>query len=355
MRLRVHRFILGLVLMLLGASAASPADASVRTAPARPAAKSSTSAEKERSTRLKTMKVTEVATKLGLKVRWTQPEFKVTLSDSTRRLELVADNREVMINGLRVFLGNPVIRRGGELHLSTIDYNVCLVPLLQPSLAQRRPNRPKVIAIDAGHGGVDQGTENRQHEFKEKTFTLDVALRLKTLLEKRDYRVVLTRSKDETMDKPMRVIVANRAEADVFVSIHFNSLQNDNKTRGTEVFTFAPQFQRSTNSWSPLEPDDTERELSPGNYYDAWNSLLAHSLHRELLDGLKTFDRGKKIAHLGVLRGLDCPGVLVESGFLSNDEEARKIATPAYRQEIAAALASGIEAYADQIDAIAQR
>ncbi|HTO04083.1 MAG TPA: N-acetylmuramoyl-L-alanine amidase, partial [Opitutus sp.] len=221
-----------------------------------------------------------------------------------------------------------------------------------PSLAKGRPARPKVIAIDAGHGGIDHGTENRRLQFKEKTFTLDVATRLKTLLEQQDYTVVLTRTKDVTLDKPMRVVLANRAGADLFVSIHFNSLANDRVTRGTEVFTFAPQHQRSTNSWSPFEADDTEWEMAPGNEFDAWNSLLAHSIHRELLSGLKTFDRGKKIAHLGVLRGLKCPGVLVESGFLSNDEEAARIATPAYRQEIAVALAAGINAYADQIDAL---
>jgi N-acetylmuramoyl-L-alanine amidase len=350
---RVHRFILGSALLALTGLAAFAADTSSRSAPARPVAKSvAKPAGADRSSTAKGLTVQEIATKLGLKITWTQPGRKLTMADGTRRLELEVDSREVRINGLRVFLGNGVTRRRGEFEVSAIDYYTTLVPLLKPSLAQRRPNRPKVIAIDPGHGGVDQGTENRGLEYKEKVFTLDVAQRLKALLEKGGYTVVLTRTKDVTVDKPMRVILANRAKADVFVSIHFNSLQFDDKTRGTEVFTFAPQFQRSTNSWSPFEADDTEREPSPGNHFDAWNSLLAHSLHRELLQRLKTFDRGKKIAHLGVLRGLDCPGVLVESGFLSNDEEARKIATPAYRQEIAAALADGIEAYADQIDAI---
>jgi N-acetylmuramoyl-L-alanine amidase len=348
---RVRRFILGSGLLFAGVFAALAADTGSRTTPVRPLAKA-VARPVNHAPAAKALTVNRIAANLGLKISPTQPANRVTLSDGTRRLELEADSREIRVNGLRVFLGNAVTRRGGELQVSAIDYHTCLVPLLKPSLAQRRPNRPKVIAIDAGHGGVDQGTENRRLGFKEKTFTLDVALRLKSVLEKSDYTVVLTRAQDVTMDKPMRVVLANRAKADLFVSIHFNSLQHDTKTHGTEVFTFAPQFQRSTNSWSPLEPDDTERQLSPGNHFDAWNSLLAHSLHRELLHGLKTYDRGKKIAHLGVLRGLDCPGVLVESGFLSNDEEARKIATPAYRQKIAVALAAGIEAYADQIDAL---
>ncbi|HYD82704.1 MAG TPA: N-acetylmuramoyl-L-alanine amidase, partial [Opitutus sp.] len=143
-----------------------------------------------------------------------------------------------------------------------------------------------------------------------------------------------------------RAIIANRANADVFVSIHFNALPNDQRTRGTEVFTFAPARQRSTNAWSLGANDDTEQAAAPANRHDAANAMLAHALHRELLEELKTFDRGKKIGHLGVLRGLNCPGVLVESGFLSNDEEARLIATPAYRQRIAEALAEGIGDYA---------
>jgi N-acetylmuramoyl-L-alanine amidase len=341
---RVHRFILGSLLALFAASSAAAVDSAVRPTTAA-----------DRSTQGKTLSMPELAAKLGLKLDWTQTAVKVTLSDGSRRVVLEADSREMVINGLRVFLGSPVTVNHGQLYVSVIDFETCLVPLLRPSMARHRPPHPKVIAIDAGHGGVDQGTENHRLEFKEKIFTLDVVLRLKSLLEKQGYVVVLTRATDMTVDKAMRVVIANRAGADLFLSVHFNALPNDQKTRGTEVFTFAPQFQRSTNSWSPLEPDDTEREASPGNDFDPWNSLLAHALHRELLVGLKTFDRGKKIAHLGVLRGLNCPGVLVESGFLSNDEEARKIATEAYRQQIAVALATGVKAYANQLDAIRSR
>jgi N-acetylmuramoyl-L-alanine amidase len=288
-------------------------------------------------------------------VRVLQPSVKLMLEDGARHALFEVDGREVLVNGQRVFLGSPVFVRKGELFVSMIDYDSNLVPLLKPSLIRSRIGRPKRIAIDAGHGGVDQGTENRQLGYKEKTFTLDVALRLKTALEKKGYATVLTRSDDVTVDKPMRSLIANQAVADVFVSIHFNHLPNDQKTRGTEVFTFAPQFQRSTNSWSPLEPDDAERDASLGNRFDPWNSLLANCVHRELLHDLKTFDRGKKVAHLGVLRGLQCPGVLVESGFLSNEEEARKIATTAYRQQIAVALAEGIDSYANQVEALGKK
>lgn len=288
----------------------------------------------------------DIASRLGMKAAWNAAKREAVLSDKTRRIELAADSREARINGLRVFLGQPAVMRRGQLEVSRIDFDLCLVPLLKPSLIQRLPPRPRVIAIDPGHGGADQGTQNARLKLKEKEFTLDVSRRLKALLERRGYTVVLTRDVDERVDLQSRAIIANRANADVFVSIHFNALPNDQRTRGTEVFTFAPARQRSTNAWSLGASDDTEDAAAPANRYDAGNAMLAHALHRELLAELGTFDRGKKIGHLGVLRGLNCPGVLVESGFLSNDEEAQLIATPAYRQRIAEALAAGIGDYA---------
>ena len=87
----------------------------------------------------------------------------------------------------------------------------------------------------------------------------------------------------------------------------------------------------------------------PANRFDAWSSLLAQSIKRELLQELKTFDRGSKTMHSAVMKGLNCPGVLVESVFLSNDTEARSVGTPAYRQRIAQAIADGIRVYAETL------
>jgi N-acetylmuramoyl-L-alanine amidase len=75
-------------------------------------------------------------------------------------------------------------------------------------------------------------------------------------------------------------------------------------------------------------------------------------MHREVIDTLKTVDRGQKTMHLAVLRGLKCPAVLVESVFLSNETEAKRAATPAYLQQIAEGLARGIGAYADTLGKI---
>ncbi|MEY4941418.1 MAG: hypothetical protein RIQ93_3153, partial [Verrucomicrobiota bacterium] len=115
--------------------------------------------------------------------------------------------------------------------------------------------------------------------------------------------------------------------------------------------TFPPRHQNSANSWSPGKKPDAESEAANANAFDHWNVVLAQSLHRELLDRLKAPDRGKKLMHLAVLRPLKCPGVLVECGFLTSDVEAAKIATPAYRQEIADALSAGIRSYIKEVEA----
>jgi N-acetylmuramoyl-L-alanine amidase len=94
--------------------------------------------------------------------------------------------------------------------------------------------------------------------------------------------------------------------------------------------------------------------LNHGNGNDAWNSLLAYSIQRRLLTEMKLDDRGFKHDRLAVLRLVSCPAVLVEGGFLSNTAEARKIATAAYRQQLAEAMANGIVAYATQVENLAR-
>jgi N-acetylmuramoyl-L-alanine amidase len=264
------------------------------------------------------------------------------------------------VDGLRLFLGDPAIERDGVLQISRIDYEHRLLPLLRPQLAGPPPPSPRLIVIDPGHGGSDHGTENRRLGLMEKTFTLDVGLRLKKLLEAQGCRVVMTRTDDTRLapdqltDLQRRSEVANLAGADLFLSIHFNSVAPDAKTRGSEVYMFPPEFQRSSSSWQSGE-DDAEPQASAINRNDRWSSIFAHALHRELLRVLRTEDRGEKLKHLGVLRGLQCPGALAECAFLSNDSEALRVATPAFRQQVAEALAAGIRAYGAELDALHSR
>ena len=306
------------------------------------------------------VRVEDVAGRLALHYRPHDQNRAASLYAAGLRADLEADTRDIRVNGLRVFLGDPVMKVRDALYVSRIDFESCLAPMLRPGYGAALPPAPRVIVVDPGHGGVDPGGINPRLKLYEKTFTLDVALRLRTLLETAGYKVVLTRTTDrlpapktDDQDLKIRALIANREHADLFVSIHFNVVERDpQRTRGLEVYTFPPAGQHASDWWSQVAKKDTHLETIPvpANRFDHWNVVLAEQLHREMLQMLHTDDRGKKLMHLGVLRSLNCPGVLVEPGVITNDAEARRLATPEYRQKIAEALFQGIGDYAALID-----
>lgn len=289
--------------------------------------------------------ISDLERRWGLQSTWLQRDERLLLKNESWRIELTAGSREAELNGLRILLGEPCRLEKRVPYLSKVDAERLIGPILRPGYLQPAIPELRVIAIDPGHGGVDNGTQNARLALMEKTLTLDVALRLGRILRAEGYKVVFTREKDTKIELPIRAATANTYGADLFISIHFNSLPRDTKTHGVEIFTFAPAGVRSTDAWSGKH-DDTEDDPAPVNKHDHWSSLAAYYMHREMLGALKAFDRGKKIAHFGVLRSLNCPGLLVEAGFLSSDSEAKKIGTADYRQQIAESIARGIRAYA---------
>jgi N-acetylmuramoyl-L-alanine amidase len=295
----------------------------------------------------------DAAENLGLRLVRSVPDTAVMLKSGAQPVARLSDHsRQIDAKGLRVFLGDPVVAHGGTFLVSRIDFQDRLVPRFRPDLCGAPPAVPHVIAIDPGHGGEDPGAENRVLGTMEKTYTLDVSLRLRKLLEGAGYKVVLTRDSDRDVPKPVRSETANLAGADLFVSVHFNLIHNDRKTTGVEVMSFPPRTQRSTESWSPGYRDDAESKASPVNAFDAWSAILGGALHRSLLDALRDGDRGEKFEHLAVLRGLRCPGVLVEPAFISSDVEGARLETSEFRDRIAGAILAGIQEYAAEIRAL---
>lgn len=336
------------VAVLAHAGMEAAGEPAVRSAPLRPGATSpalsSATASKLKGRKLETLEyvnLAEVAAELGLKFRWVERRHKAVLTGPSIQAEIEADTRDVTINGLRVFLGDPALDADGRLYVSRVDYERCLTPRLRPGHGVAPRSSPKVIVLDPGHGGRDNGTS-----VNEKIYVLDVARRAQKILVAAGYQVILTRDEDRFLELKERALIANTANADLFLSIHFNALPKDSKTSGIEVFSFAPRYQRSANAWSPRMKDDTEDFASPVNQFDHWSSALAQAVHGRLIRELKAIDRGAKLAHWGVLRPLQCPGILVECGFLTSEAEARKIATPSYRQELAEGLAAGVRQYA---------
>lgn len=267
----------------------------------------------------------------------------LALTAGSNRIVIEADSREIFFHGMRCFLGEPAALHQGALYLSTTDLERFLGPILRPARLEPRPLR--TIVLDPGHGGQDTGTRNVAQKLDEKVFALDVAKRVERLLVATDpsWRVLLTRGDDRFVTLADRARFANEAGADLFVSIHFNAVANNPAVRGTETYILTPRHQRSTSSTLRAESDGDEQA---GNRHDHWNAVLGAQLHRHLLAKLKTQDRGYKRARFAVLRLVDCPAVLVEAGYLSNDAEARRIADPAFRGDIAEAIVAGIQSYA---------
>jgi len=302
--------------------------------------------------------VREIARRYGLKAAWSKPGVAMTLSDAQGvRFIFEKDERDFHLDGARIFLGEPALLNGDDLWITKLDVIKTVAPLFAPEdHVAFLPAAPKVIVLDPGHGGTDPGKQNLRLKLDEKDMTLDVALRLKKLLELRGYRVLLTRSTDTrfsnspNVDLPLRAEVANRAQADLFLSIHFNAVDRDpRRVAGVETYVLPPQFQASTQP----EQDRSMVALPyPGNRQDAANVLLGYNLHRQLVTDLKSSDRGYKRYRLAVLRTLNCPGALVECAYLSNDAEARRVATPEFRQQIAEALAEGISNYTATLAAL---
>jgi N-acetylmuramoyl-L-alanine amidase len=291
--------------------------------------------------------------RFGLHAKWLEPEKRILLQNAGTRVELEANLRDMIFDGRRAFMGSPAIYREHSVWISLIDAEKLLRPFLR--LGLDHPPPVHTIVIDPGHGILDNGAENIRLGLKERVLTLDTAFRLKRILEAQGYKVVLTRATDQALspnkmlDLRMRAALTARVQADLFISIHFNSAgqyvpgENVAAVHGTETFRFTPRYQIPIRR-SIHRPEDDDP--NPGNKNDFWNTLLGYSIHRSLLGRIGSYDRGLRHDQLAVLRLASCPAVLVESGYLTNDAEARKIATPAYRQQIAEGIAAGIRAYA---------
>jgi N-acetylmuramoyl-L-alanine amidase len=302
--------------------------------------------------------VRDIAQRYALKAAWSKRNAELTLSDARGvRFVFEKDQRDFLLDGARVFMGELTVLRNDDLWVTKIDVIKTIAPIFAPAdHTAFLPAPPKVIVIDPGHGGTDPGKQNPRLKLDEKDMALDVGLRLKKILELRGYRVVMTRTTDKrfsnspAVDLPLRAEVANKENADLFVSIHFNAVDRDpERVVGTETYVMTPQFQLSTQ---PEQDRSMVKEQYPGNRQDAANALLGYQLHRQLVADLKTSDRGYKRYRLAVLRPLKCPGVLVEAAYLSNDTEARRVATPEFRAQIAESVADGVGNYSAVLAAL---
>ena len=244
---------------------------------------------------------------------------------------------EFFINGLKFNLSYPIAESGSSLLVSRMDLTKVIEPVLRPQRIQGA-ERVDTIVLDAGHGGHDNGAYS-QYGW-EKDFTLDVVGRARILLQQAGYKVALTRSTDTFVPLYDRVRYANQFKDALFISIHFNS--GGAAATGLETYTLAP---RGVPSMMADGPRISDLDPCPGHVNDAENMALATATHAAMVVRSRMFDRGIKRARFVVIRDIVIPGVLVEGGFLSNIYDARLIATPAYRQQMASCVLQAVQNY----------
>ncbi len=186
-----------------------------------------------------------------------------------------------------------------------------IAPLLTGKVSPRKIRR---ILIDPGHGGHDSGALGRTS--REKELNLLLAAEIRAALNKAGFQTVMTREQDVFLPLRDRVKLVKKYQADLFVSVHHNSSKIRPDASGIECFAYrCPR------------PEDT---------------LLAASVQQALVRTTKCADRGVKFARLAVLRENPAPAVLIEAGFISNQNDEKFLNDPKWRETAARAVAEGI-------------
>src|SRR6266699_670844 len=264
---------------------------------------------------------------------------KIRFETVKNPLEFVSGSREAMINGARSWLCFPVTEQDGKFLVSRTDVAKTIEPLVRP---HRVPNVGKVqtVVLDPGHGGYDKGQVSRYG--CEKDFALDVARKLRPVLQEKGLRVIMTREGDYFVPLEVRAQIANAARNSIFVSIHFNATDRDPDATGFEIFSFTPRGAPSTsdNSVAP-----SSLSMQAGTAVDAQSVALSACIYHSMIGHIPEFDRGIKRARFSVLRLTRVPAVLVEGGFLTERGESQLIAKKDWRVKLAQAIGAGVENY----------
>jgi N-acetylmuramoyl-L-alanine amidase len=221
------------------------------------------------------------------------------------------------------------------------------------------------IVVDPGHGGHDPGAQAKG--LNEADLTLDVALRLEKLLREDGFDVVLTRRANVYVPLEERTAIANRENADLFLSIHVNASRNDN-AQGVETyvlsFASSPEAEavaareNSASSGGMHELPDIIKAIALNNKLDESRDF-AGMVQEALVSRLRRSNKnlrnlGVKKAPFVVLIGASMPSVLAEISFLTNKQELQLLKTTTYKQRVAEALHASVLRYRRSLKGQAQ-
>ena len=237
------------------------------------------------------------------------------------------------------------------------------IPLVKPPTPTAPEERagPRIVILDPGHGGIDPGTIGRRGAL-EKEVTLAIANEAREALEATGrYRVFLTREDDVFVRLRDRVAFARQRDADLFISLHADSL-NDRTVRGASVYTLSEKA--SDREAAALAQRENKADLIAGvdldSEPDEVATILIDLARRETMNlsatfatlvlpeferAGKTLRKGHRFAGFAVLKAPDVPSVLIELGYLSNPADERQLTSPNFQKQIGISIQRAVDSY----------
>ena len=252
------------------------------------------------------------------------------LRSNTMIIKGTTGSNEMFINNVKFFLKHPALSSDGGPLISRHDLSLFLDPIIRPTHIKGF-GQVTTVVIDPGHGGNDTGAIGPQG--KESAYTLDTAQRLREKLVNAGFKVLLTREDDRFLPLQERADFAAAQPEAILISLHFHS----GPTAQQGIQTFFPE-ENSTSSGQEENP-------AASGHFRACVALAA-AVHANCLYKLRSTDGGIRAAKFSMISGqTNTPAILIDGGYLSHPEEAGKIATEAYRQTLAEAIAKGVQNY----------
>ena len=261
------------------------------------------------------------------------------------------------------FLLKPSGTYGHRLVVDLYEKKAGAAPKVAKSERDIKKWRDVVVAIDAGHGGEDPGARGSVRHTKEKVVTLQIARRLKRLIDAQPgMRAVLTRKGDYYVGLRKRMQLARRYKADLFVSIHADAFR-DKRVRGSSIYVLSRRGASSEAArW--LAARENAADLVGGVSLDDKDDMLAsvlldlsqsaaqeaslaaaHKVYRNMEKLGKVHARRIQRAGFMVLKSPDIPSMLIETGFISNPTEESNLRNPAYQKKLARSISRGVTRY----------
>ena len=226
-------------------------------------------------------------------------------------------------------------------------------PLTPESLTREFGLTAKTIVIDPGHGGKDPGALGRNN-LQEKGIVLSISQKLREILTAKGYTVLMTRDTNRFIPLKERTAFATRHKADLFLSIHANG-SGSSRANGIETYYLDVTStdkasekiaaQENANSGYSIQELETLLTGLIRESKSEDSKRLARHVQQALVQATGAVDRGVKHARFVVLIGTKVPAILIETGFVSNPVEGRKLTTTAYQYKIATAIAQGVDRF----------